>query len=77
MLISTVNSLNAVPLKCISLKNQECKVRNEYMTYPCSIKANRCNGNCNNISNQYSRVCIPNIVKNITVKVFDLMSLKK
>ena len=34
VLISTVNSL-----KCISLKNQECKVRevivkNDYMTYP-------------------------------------------
>ena len=42
VLISTVNSL-----KCISLKNQECKVRKEvinyeYMTYPYSIEVNRC-----------------------------------
>ena len=41
VLISTVNSL-----KCISLKNQECKARevivdNKYMTYPYSIKVNR------------------------------------
>ena len=76
MLISTVNSL-----KCILMKNQECKAReviinNEYMTYPCSIKANRCHGNCNNISNPYSRVCVPDIIKNATLKVFDLMSLK-
>ena len=75
-LLSIVNSL-----KCISMKNQECKVRevvinNEYMLYPYSIKVNRCNGNCNNISNLYSRVCIPDIIKNVTVKVFDLMSLK-
>ena len=40
----TVNSL-----KCISLKNEECKARevivyNKYMTYPYSIKVNRCNG---------------------------------
>ena len=40
----TVNSL-----KCISLKNEECKARevivyNKYMTYPSSIKVNRCNG---------------------------------
>ena len=34
----------------------------------------KCNGNCNNISNQYSRVCIPDIIKNVTLKVFDLMS---
>ena len=51
VLISTVNSL-----KLILLKNQECKARevivdNKYMTYPYIIKANRCNGNCNNISN--------------------------
>ena len=63
------------------MKNQECKVReviinNEYMLYPFSIKVNRCNGNCNNISNPYSRMCVPNIIKNITAKVFDLMSWK-
>ena len=74
--VSSVNSL-----KCISMKNQECKTReviinNDYMLYPFSIKINRCNGNCNKISNPYSRVCISNAVKNITVKVFDLMSWK-
>ena len=61
------------------MKNQECKIRevvvnNEYMTYPYSIKVNRCNGNCNNISNPYSRVCIPDVIKGITVKVFNLTS---
>ena len=75
-LLSSVNSL-----RCISLKDQECKVRkvvinNEYMTYPFSIEVNRCNGNCNNITNPYARVCIPNIIKNITLKIFDLISLK-
>ena len=74
-LISTVNSL-----KCISLKNQECKARkvvinNEYMTYPYSTEVNRCNGNCNNITNPYSRVCVPDITKNVTLKIFDLMTL--
>ena len=75
VLISTVNA----SIKCISLKNEECKVRkviirNDCMTYPCSIKVNRCNGNCNNITNPYSRVCIPDIVKNNTLKISDLMS---
>ena len=46
------------------------------MTYPYSIKVNKCNGNCNDISNPYSKVCIPDIIKNVTLKVFDLMSLK-
>ena len=63
-----------------SLKIQKCKVRevienNEYMTFPYNIKVNKCNGNCNNISNPYCRVCIRDIVKNVTVKIFDLMAL--
>ena len=57
-LLSSVNSL-----KCISMKNQVCKVRevivnNKYMTYLYSVKVNRCNENCNDISNPYSRVLL-------------------
>ena len=75
-LVPGVNSL-----KCILIKNQECKVKeviinNEYMLYPYSIKVNSCNRNCNNISNPYSRVCVPSIAKNMTLRVFDLMSWK-
>ena len=67
------NVLSVNSFKCISMKNQECKVReviinNDYMLYPFSIKVNRCNGNCNNISNPYSRVCVLNVVKSITAK---------
>ena len=75
-LASNVNSL-----KCVLMKNQEFKVRevvinNDYMLFPFSIKVNRCNGHCNNISNPYSRVCVPNVIKNITAKVFNLISWK-
>ena len=76
VIISSVNSL-----KCISIKNQEFKVReviinNDYMINQFSMKVNKCNGNWNNISNPYPRVCVPNVIKNITAKVFDLMSWK-
>ena len=76
-LVSCVNSL-----KCVLIKNQECKARevivnNEYMLYPYSIKVNKCTGNCSNINNPCYRVCVPNVIKNITAKVFDLMSWKK
>ena len=75
VLILTSNSL-----KRISLKNQECKARevivdNECMTFRYNIKANGCNGNCNNIKNPYSRVCVPDITKNVALKIFDLMTL--
>ena len=44
------------------------------MVYPYKIKVDRCIGSCNNITNPYSKVCIPDVVKNISVKVFDLIS---
>ena len=73
VLISTVNSL-----KCISLKNQEYKVikviiDNDYMTFPYRITVNRCVGGCNDLNNSYFKVCSPDIVKNISANVFDLM----
>ena len=80
-LVSTT-SLNAIPLSCISMKNQECKVRSEIINvnsnnpifYPFSIKINKCSGNCNNINNPYAKICVPGVIKDLNVKVFNLMS---
>ena len=49
--LSIVNSL-----ECVSMKNQECKIRpeiinistNNALFYPFSVKVNKCSGNCNN-----------------------------
>ena len=81
MLFSSLSNVNS--LECISMKNQECKVRPEIIDinsnnpifYPFSIKTNKCSGNCNNISDPYARICISDTVKNSNVKVFNLMSL--
>ena len=69
-------------LECVSMKNQECKVRPEIgdvsshspIFYPFSVKINRCIDNCNNINDPYARICVPDTVKNLNVKVFNLMS---
>ena len=45
------------------------------MIFPYDIKVNRCSGNYNNITNPYAKVCVPDIIKNVTVKMFDLMTL--
>ena len=44
------------------------------MIYPYNINVNRCNSNYNDANNPYSRVCILKITKNITVRIFDLIS---
>ena len=82
-LIILSNFINAnSPLNCISMINQECKTRpqvvnvnsNNPIFYPFSIKTSKCSGNCNNINDPYARICVPDIVKNLNVKVFNLMS---
>ena len=65
-IIFLVSSLNS--LKCVLMKNQECKAReviinNDYMIYPFSIKVNRCNGNCNNISNPYFQMLLKKLLE--------------
>ena len=73
--------VSATSLNCISIKNQECKVRpeiinvnsNEPIFYPFSIKTNKCSGSCNNINNPYAKICVPNAIKALNVKVFNLM----
>ena len=73
-------SLSSVnPLECISMKNQECKVRpeivnvnsNDPIFYPFSIKTNKCSGNCNNINDPYARICTPDVVKNLKLFVIN------
>ena len=39
-----------------------------------SIKTSKCSGSCNNINNPYAKICVSDVVKNLNVKVFDLMS---
>ena len=63
ILSNFTNALNAIPLSCILMKNQECKTRPEVINInsnnpifnPFSIKINKCSGNCNNINNPYAK----------------------
>ena len=76
------NFTNVIPLSCISMKNQECKVRpeiinvnsNEPVFYPFSIKTSKCSGSCNNINDPYAKICVPDVIRDLNVKVFNLMS---
>ena len=42
--------------------------------FPFSIKTSKCSGSCNNINNPYAKICIRDVVKNLNVKVDNLMS---
>ena len=65
------------------MKNQKGDIRpaivninsNDPIFYPFSIKVNKCSCNCNNISDPCARIFTPDIVKNLNVKVLNLMTL--
>ena len=69
-------------LKCFSMNNHEFKIRaeiininsNEPLFYPYSIFVNKRSGSCNNINNPYAELCVPDVVKNMNIKAFNLMS---
>ena len=41
---------------------------------PFSIQTSKCSGSCNNVNDPYAKMCVPSAVKNLNVKVFNLMS---
>ena len=69
-------------LSCISMNNQECKTRPQVVNvngddpvfFPFSIKTSKCSGSCTNINYLYAKICVPDVAKNLNVKVFNLMS---
>ena len=69
-------------LSCISMINQECKVRPQIVNvngddpvfFTFSIKTSKCSGSCNSINDPLAKLCISDVVKNLNVKVFNLVS---
>ena len=80
MMFFGCNVVNINALKCASMNNKECEIRpkiinlnsNEPSFYPYSIEINKFSGSCNNINDPYAKLCIPDVVKNINVEVFNL-----
>ena len=76
------NPLNAIPLKFFSMNNQEYRIMseitninsNEPLFYSYSIKVNKYSSSCNNVNDPCAKLCVPDVVKNMNVKVFNLMS---
>ena len=81
-ILPRVNQVNATPFKCVSMTNQKCKVRPQIVNvnsdkpvfFSFSIKASKYSGSCSNISDLYAKMCVSDVVKNLNVKVFNLIS---
>ena len=79
---SLFNLVVTKALKCVSLVNQKCMARpktintnaNELVFYPLSIKVNKCSGDCNTINDPVAKLCVPDIVKDMNIKAFNMLS---
>ena len=79
--ITLFNIFKTKALECVSVINQKCMSRDkiidlnkdEPVFYSLSIKVNRCSGDCNNINDPIAKLCVPDVVKDINIKVFNLL----
>ena len=82
LFINLCNVLIVKTLECVSVINEKCMSRpkiidlnkNEPVFYPLSIKVNKCSGDCNNINDPMAKLCVPDIVRDMNIKVFNLLA---
>ena len=62
-ILSTFANVNS--LSCISMNNQECKTRPQFINvnedepvlFPFGIETSKCSGSCNSIYYPYAKIC--------------------
>ena len=81
--ISLFNVLKVNALECLSVINQKCVPRpkildvnegiSEALFYSYNVLVNKCSGSCNMLDDPMARLCVPNIIKNVNIKVFNFL----
>ena len=79
--ISLFSVLKVNSLECLSVINQKCMPRpkilhvnegiGETLFYLYNVLANKCSGSCNTLNNPMSKICVPKIIKNVNMKVYN------
>ena len=49
------------------------EVVGEALFYPCNMLVNKCSGSCDTINNPMAKLCVPNIIKKINMKVYNFL----
>ena len=86
--ISLFSTLKVGALECVSVVNQKCMPRpkilnvnegiGEALFYPYNALVNKCSGSCDTLDNPMSKICVPKIIKNVNMKVYNfLMTLNE
>ena len=81
--IGLFNVLKVNALACVSVVNQKCMPRTkildvdegigEALFYPYNVLVNKCSGSCNTLEDPMARLCVPKIIKNVNMKVYNFL----
>ena len=81
--ISLFSILKVNTLECLSVINRECIPKpkildvnqsvGEALFYLYNVLVNKCNGSCNMLDNPMAKMCLPNIIKNVNIKVYNFL----
>ena len=82
--ISLFSILKVGALECVSVVNQKCMPRpkilnvneriGEALFYPYNVLVNKCSGSCDTLDNPMSKICVPKIIKNVNMKVYNFLT---
>ena len=83
LLISSFSIIKTKALECVSVVHQKCMPRpkildlnegiGEALFYSYKVLVNKCSGSCNTLDNPMSKKCVPKIVKNVNMQVYNFL----
>ena len=81
--ISLFSILKVNTLEYLSAINRECMPRpkildvnegvGEALFYPYNVLVNKCSGSCDTIDDLMAKLCVPNVVKRVNMKVYNFL----
>ena len=83
LLVSLFGIIKTKALECVSVANQKCMPRpkildvnegvGEALFYLYNVLVNKCSGSCDTLDNPMAKLCAPNIIKRINMKVYNFL----
>ena len=83
--ISLFSTIKTRALECVSVINRKCmpipktldvnEGVGEALFYPYNVFVNKCSGSCDTINNPMAKLCVPNIIKRVNMKVFNYLMM--
>ena len=83
LLISIFSIIKTKALECVSVTNQKCMPRPEILDlnegvrealfYPYNVLANKCSGSCKTLDDPMAKLCVPNVIKRVNMKVYNFL----